>query len=189
MVLVICPGVHPALWTTQFLRQLDEHLPEGKRSRRVFPVQSGNPWSPYALRSFLETQAIAPATPLVFVAFSAGCVAAASIATHWAQQGRPVLAVVALDGWGVPMAGPYHRYRISHDAFTHHTSTYLGAGEASFYADPPVSHQQLWCSPAQVTGQQVGKFPAVGHSGRPPITALQFLSACLKQHPQALVSL
>lgn len=186
MAVVICPGFHALTWTTQFLRQLDEYFPDGKAARFVFPAHQSAPWSAYELRTFLEKAAIAPATPLVFVGFSAGCVAATGAIWYLTQQGRPVVANIALDGWGVPVAGPCRSYRLSHDVFTHQTSAWLGAGNSSFYADPPVSHQQLWCNPAQVWGWQVESPSVFRKSQRIRITALQFLVVALKQHSQML---
>ena len=188
MVLVICPGVHSSLWTTHFLHQLDEQLPDARLGRLVFPADLEYPWSPFTLRRFLADQAIAPDAPLVFLAFSAGCVAAVGTAYYWTQQGRQVSAVIALDGWGVPLVGPFVGYRLSHDAFTHQTSACLGRTVPSFYADPPVSHQKLWCNPAQVKGWQVDNSFACRENLATRTTALQFLVACLRQHSQVLAS-
>ena len=189
MTLVICPGVHPSVWTHSFLNQLDDQLakqlPTGKQIDRVIPTHQNAPWSAYALRTFMESQ-MASHAPLIFVAFSAGCVAAMGVARYWVEQGRPVAAVIALDGWGLPVTGPFDTYRLSHDAFTHQTSAYLGAGNKSFYADPPVSHQYLWCQPAQVTGWQVNNLSADPRS-ETPTTALAFLVGCLSEYPEALV--
>ncbi|MEL6382891.1 MAG: hypothetical protein AAFQ89_10535 [Cyanobacteria bacterium J06626_18] len=182
MSLVVCPGAHPLTWTQAFLRQLDESFPERRLVRHVFPAHEQSPWSAYALRLFLESVAIAPTDPLIFIAFSAGCVAAAGVANDWVAQGRPTPVVIALDGWGVPLPHTFPSYRLSHDRFTHETSAWLGSGNASFYADPPVSHQQLWCNPAKVRGRQVGRFPVSEHPIGLPTTALQFLAVCVGQH-------
>ena len=55
-------------------------------------------------------------------------------------------ALIAFDGWGVPLVGNFPIYRISHDQFTHWSSELLGKGDKSFYADPPVEHLDLWRS-------------------------------------------
>ncbi|MEM9003064.1 MAG: hypothetical protein AAGE59_05980 [Cyanobacteria bacterium P01_F01_bin.86] len=167
------------------LTQLDDVWPEGASARRVFPALQGPPWSPYALRQFLEVQAV-PISPLIFIAFSAGCVAATAVAHYWIQQNRAVAAVIMFDGWGVPIVGPFASYRLSHDAFTHHTASLLGAGQVSFFADPAVPHQHLWSDPMHVNGQQIGCFSAPENHLETSTTALQFLVNCLKQHPQAL---
>ena len=183
MTLVICPGAHPQQWTLNFLNQLDAYLPAGERLRQVFPAPQVAPWSAHALRQFLESQ-VEPTTPLLFIAFSAGCVAAMGVARYWTEQGGHVQAVIALDGWGVPVAAPFDTYRLSHDEFTHQTSTWLGSGITDFYADPPVSHQALWCCPAQVNGWQVNHRSPVAKS-QTPTTALAFLMNCLERYPEA----
>lgn len=178
MTLIICPGVHAPVWTQDFLQQLEACIPTTQAARQVFAAANERPWSPYQLRCFLDEQAIAPTRPLIFIAFSAGCVAAISAAHYWSSQGKSVAAVIAFDGWGVPMAGPFPIYRLSHDAFTHHTSAWLGHGQASFYADPPVSHQALWRNPQHVRGMAMAnreQAPAVA-------TAMQFLGMCLERH-------
>ena len=186
MALIICPGVHALSWTHAFLCQLDEQLPESQLPRYVFPAHENSPWSAYALRIFLESMAITLTDPLVLIAFSAGCVAAAGVANDWVAQGRSAPVVIALDGWGVPLPNTFPRYRLSHDRFTHDTSAWLGTGRVSFYADPPVSHRQLWCMPAQVTGRQVGCFPRSKCSPEASITALQFLVTCVQQSSHRL---
>ncbi|MCU0568633.1 MAG: hypothetical protein MUF49_18805 [Oculatellaceae cyanobacterium Prado106] len=90
--------------------------------------------------------------PLFFVGFSAGVVGAIGAARLWHQWGGQVQGLAAFDGWGVPLWGDFPIYRISHDAFTHWSSALLGAGQASFYAEPPVSHLALWRSPETVQG-------------------------------------
>lgn len=186
-MLIICPGVHPEWWTHCFVQQLDAQLPEARLMRLIMPATTGRPWSPYALRVWLQEQAIAPMTPLVFIAFSAGCVAATSLIWHRHQQGHPVLAAIAVDGWGVPLVLPCASYRLSHDAFTHHTSIATERHQPSFYADPPVSHQQLWCNPAHVQGRQAGTAIPLNLAAAGQITALGFLVACLRLYPQAWV--
>lgn len=178
MALIICPGAHPLTWTHSFLRQLNAQLPEDGLVRHVFPAHKSNPWSAYALRTFLEVSAIAPTEPLILIAFSAGCVAAAGVANERVARGQPAPVVIALDGWGVPLPNTFPRYRLSHDRFTHDTSAWLGTGQVSFYADPPVSHQQLWCAPAQVTGRQV-RGPVSEEPAETSTTALEFLVSCI----------
>lgn len=103
----------------------------------------------------LPAQAALSAIRLYFLAFSAGCLGAIAAAHHWHCQGGSVGALLALDGWGVALAAPFPISRLSHDRFTHDTSRLLGSQGLDFYADPPVSHLDLWRQPSQVEGWQV----------------------------------
>ncbi|MGD1907168.1 MAG: hypothetical protein ACFB0C_14385 [Leptolyngbyaceae cyanobacterium] len=173
--LILCPGVHDPGWTAGLmacLRQGDL-WPSGKMHRFFPPGQRA--WSAYALRRWLEAT-VEGGTPLVFLGFSAGCVAA--ISTAWAchHQGTyPVQAVIALDGWGVPLGGPFATYRLSHDRYTHLTGGLLGQGDRAFYGEPAVPHAQLWQAPEQVWGWSTRDQPEY-------ITAAQFLAQCLATH-------
>jgi hypothetical protein len=70
----------------------------------------------------------------------------------WQQQGGTIRALVALDGWGVPLYGSFPIYRLSHDEFTHGSSQVLGMGQNPFYAEPGVPHLELWRSPDRAWG-------------------------------------
>lgn len=94
---------------------------------------------------------LATKSPLVFIGFSAGVIGAIASATVQQQLGHPVLGLIALDGWGVPLVGHFPIYRLSHDEFTHQTTAHWG-GERCFYADPPVAHLSLWGTSGSVTG-------------------------------------
>ncbi|MEM0980725.1 MAG: hypothetical protein AAGH78_10665 [Cyanobacteria bacterium P01_H01_bin.58] len=183
MTVIICPGMHPKTWTDSFLAQLDAVYPAQASDRVVFNHSSGMQWSAYALRAYLTAYAITP--PIILIAFSAGCIAASGMAQYWEQRGYPIAGLIAVDGWGAPTVGKFRAYRLSHDAFTHDSSAWLGRGEVSFYADPSVAHAQLWRYPAAVWGQQMGDFNSPGGDMRMQATALQFLHNCL-QYLQAL---
>ncbi|MEO1094185.1 MAG: hypothetical protein AAFX01_04730 [Cyanobacteria bacterium J06638_28] len=170
--------MHPTTWTESFLAQLDAVCPALASDRIVCPHSSGMQWSAYALRAYLTAHTITP--PVTLIAFSAGCVAASGIAQYWEHQRSPIAALIALDGWGALTVGKFRAYRLSHDAFTHYSSAWLGRGEVSFYANPSVAHAQLWRHPAAVWGQQIGDFNAPGSDMRRKITALQFLHDCLQ---------
>ncbi|MBD2258925.1 hypothetical protein [Pseudanabaena sp. FACHB-2040] len=130
------------------------------------PTQE-SPWSVlsgYQVRQFLaaalgvtdpELRQAAPAVNLFFLSFSAGCLGAVAAARHWYALGGSVGALFAVDGWGVALAEPFPVYRLSHDRFTHETSALLGSQHTDFYADPPVSHLDLWRSPHEALGWQV----------------------------------
>lgn len=181
MAVVICPGVHPQGWTDAFLRAIAPIL----RSRHIQPViPAVDPtwaWSTFALDRALNAVIPKARSPLLLIAFSAGCVAATGVAQARIQRGEAVRAVVAIDGWGVAIAGPFATYRLSHDAFTHHTSAWLGSSDRRFYAEPAVPHAALWQRPDLVTGWQVQE-----HGSRPTharTTEIAFLSGCLESHP------
>lgn len=113
-----------------------------------------------------------PLPRLTWIAFSAGVVGALGCAQGWRWRGGTVQGLYALDGWGMPVLGDFPVYRLSHDRFTHVTSAWLGTGRVSFYADPPVTHWDLWRSPAQVMGWQVSQ-------GKQRQTAAEFIVAQL----------
>lgn len=91
-------------------------------------------------------------TPILLIGFSAGVVGAAILASFWQKFGGRVVALIALDGWGVPLGRSFPVHRVSHDPFTHWSSALLGAGQANFYASPAVGHLDLWRSPQVVQG-------------------------------------
>ena len=145
----------------------------------------GVPWAPlsaHALRQSLERlengpapsvgkPPLAPAADLgppghpdlIVWAFSAGGVGAVALAHHWQRYRGTVRAMFLVDGWGVPWTGLAPLHRLSHDAWTHHSSRLLGAGKADFFAQPAVPHRQLWRSPRRVMG--CGPLPPVNGAG------------------------
>lgn len=162
----------------------------------ISPVEAAWAWAGYPLRCWLAEQCPdqtprTPRTPrrsqfgnepspLTFLAFSAGCVAAASVAHYWVQQGGRVNSIIAVDGWGVPLVGPFQVHRLSHDFLTHAMTASARPGQAHFYAAPAVPHLKLWQDPDRVAGWGL---PPSGVSGSPhsPVatTALSFLLQCL----------
>lgn len=191
MAIIVCPGFHPPALTVHFRHQLESCFTQKQPTCCVFPAHEQPPWSAYALTAFLRNRGTALPGPLLFIAFSAGCVATVSAVNDLLRQGWPVAAIILVDGWGVPITPEVVGYRLSHDAITHATSAALGRGNASFYAEPSVSHHDLWQHPAQVVGHQMGfdatnllRHSVVPKSGK--TTALQFLQMCLHQHPDAV---
>jgi hypothetical protein len=136
-------------------------------------LERGPAWSPRAVQALLAPLAGAEVT---VIAYSAGVVgAAAALAGNWAQRrGIEIRALVALDGWLVPLFVPFPVYRVSHDHFTHRTSQPFGMGTTNFYADPAVSHRELWANPEAVTGW------AVGEGDLRRTDALAFVRTCLR---------
>lgn len=181
MQIVICPGVHPPELTEAFVRT----LPALPAPPLIFPAdqpvyssghilafvwqhlnRSSQNWSPQIIKT----------TPLLWIGFSAGVVGAVGAAHLWQKLGGQVAALIACDGWGVPLIGSFPMHRLSHDAFTHWSSAILGAGETSFYAEPAVAHLDLWRFPDQARGW------AVRPSGNTHTTAADFLADLIQQY-------
>lgn len=152
MSIVICPGIHSPELTSRFLAGLES---EGYQPRElhIFPAQDYLAVSAFHILQFLsEGRRVPLHTPLIFISFSAGVVGAIGAAWGWQLLGGQIKAFIALDGWGVPLSGNFPIHRLSHDEFTHWSSSLLGSGGDSFYAEPPVSHLDLWRSPQIVQG-------------------------------------
>jgi hypothetical protein len=183
MALIVCPGYHDRGWTASCLHALDQAHPKLAKARHVFPAEHYPASSGHHLRQFIADQGISARSPLVFLAFSAGCVAAATTAAYWTHQGGTVPAVIAVDGWGVPLAGAFAIHRLSHDRWTHTSSGWLGQGLDNFWAEPGVPHGQLWQDPEAVQGWR--EQHTDNGWQRSSTTALAFLIACLRQYPEA----
>jgi hypothetical protein len=158
VAIVLCPGIHPpqltdAFWTAIQRRYAQLYV---ESLLPVFIVPKANPWgvSPLHVVTFLE-QTFPISEPLLLIGFSAGVVGGIAAALAWQMKGGVIKGFVALDGWGVPLSGPFAIYRLSHDEFTHWSSQPLGLGKDPFYADPRVEHLALWQCPDQVKGWQV----------------------------------
>ncbi|MBW4697070.1 MAG: hypothetical protein KME03_04050 [Aphanocapsa lilacina HA4352-LM1] len=133
------------------------------------------PYLPGSVRALL---AECSGCSLVVIAFSAGVVgAAAALQSRYLKRaGITIEALIALDGWLVPLFCPFPIYRLSHDAFTHRTSLPFGMGRTNFFADPAVAHLDLWTAPNRVVGWQVTGNTHV------PTTALDFIDSRLREH-------
>ncbi|WP_041225812.1 hypothetical protein [Crinalium epipsammum] len=176
MSVIICPGVHPPELTQEFLRNLSV----APANLLIFPTEKYPAFSAIDVLQFLkENQSLD--VPVVFIGFSAGVVGAIGAAWGWQLLGGEVKALIALDGWGVTLAGNFPIHRLSHDHFTHWSSALLGAGEDSFYADPPVEHLELWRSPYTVQGWWVQSITGKSEHRR-WITAGHFLNMLLEQY-------
>lgn len=150
MTVVICPGVHDPGLSDTFVAALS-NLPLDLTPLLVLPTQQIPPYSPLQILQFLKQQCPQD-QPIFLIGFSAGVVGSTGAAWLWQQMGGQVQALLALDGWGVPLVGQFPTYRFSHDEFTHWSSQLLGATSSSFYADPAVEHLEFWQSPQQVEG-------------------------------------
>lgn len=191
--------MHPPSYTGQILAAIAQDQALSQRSQVVCaPLSALAVLSPFALRQTLKattessrepTKAPSFAQPktnnldstclegaapaLIIWAFSAGCVGASALAAHWHRYCGPVLALLMVDGWGVPRDPEVPTYRLSHDRTTHQASRWLGAGDIDFYAEPAVPHLHLWQQPQAVEGWAT----APGKVGE-RLTAADFL--CLR---------
>jgi hypothetical protein len=163
MTLVICAGFHDNNLNNRFLDKLRE------QSVRIEPYIIITPFS-------CLNETFSPGKDLTLIGFSAGVVNAIALGHYWEAQGVKIKALLALDGWGVPLIGNFPIYRLSHDYFTHWSSCLLGSGQENFYADPPVDHLSLWSSPDLVTGWSIRE------NSPQRTTALTFLSSRLEKN-------
>ncbi|AGY58801.1 hypothetical protein [Gloeobacter kilaueensis] len=135
------------------------------------------PYLPGAIRSLIAEAGC----PVLIVAFSAGVVGvAAALGADWPRRKRiQIEAVIAIDGWLVPLFHQLPVYRMSHDDFTHRTCRpFGGMNRSNFWADPAVPHLELWAAPNRTQGWQEDH-----RSGeRTRTTALGFLAARLAEH-------
>lgn len=138
-------------------RHLDDHRLDRFRERRPQILwMEDQPWDGIDAYGQLIEAGIDPKSDLVIVAFSAGVVGAWVLQQLWPGGA----AVIAVDGWCVPLGLGIRRgsrsinpvVRLSHDLVTHWNGVGFGAGQAQFYADPFVSHLQLWGEPELVGG-------------------------------------
>lgn len=176
MKIIICPGIHEPELTLEFLKGMN--WPENRDNVLVYPADIKPAYAGWEISQFVARR-VSLSESVLWVAFSAGVVGAVAAAWQWRQQGGRVKGLMALDGWGMPLAGDFPIYRMSHDYFTHWSSALLGAGEESFYADPGVDHLTLWRSPHQAWGWQ-----DTAKGARSRITA----AACLQGWVQDLTS-
>lgn len=182
---MICPGVHPPDLTQEFLAGLQaQQTGLAPVDYLVYPTQDYPAYSSLHLVQFLHgSRSDNPqgllSHPILFVGFSAGVVAAIGAALTWQVLGGEVRGLIAVDGWGVPLAASFPIHRLSHDHFTHWSSALLGAGGDSFYADPGVTHLELWRSPQRARGRQVS---AIASEPQRRTDAASFLTALIQRY-------
>lgn len=180
MHVVICPGIHAPELTQEFVQGLKTK--SSQINFLIFPTHNYAVLSPLHILQFLRSQLGDPqrrSSPIVFITFSAGVVGAITAANLWQSLGGQVLALVAIDGWGVPLFGNFSLHRLSHDYFTHWSSAMLGSGSANFYAEPAVDHLTLWRSPQTVSGCYIKNLQPIAH-----VTAADFVIMLLEQYKE-----
>lgn len=153
MPIIVCPGVHSSELSDRFIQGIQNIM--GQQDYLILPTKEYSPYSAIAIDQWLKKQQLSKAQSLTFIAFSAGVVGAIGAALAWQLQGGGVKSFVAFDGWGMPLIGNFPIYRVSHDHFTHWSSSILGTEKPSFYADPDVGHLDLWRSPESCQGWRV----------------------------------
>jgi hypothetical protein len=181
---IICPGIHEPQLTQDFLETLqpsetDDLSNHWTQSVLIFPAQDYPAYSAIHILEFLQRQT-ERTTPVIFISFSAGVAGAIGAAWGWEILGGKVKALIAFDGWGVPLYGNFPTHRLSHDYFTHWSSALLGAGEDSFYAEPAITHLDLWRSPDICPGWWVHRTVAGKSEQRIYTTAAQFVNQLLQ---------
>jgi hypothetical protein len=180
MSIIICPGIHEASITESFITGCFH--PTTDREILVVPTEGILAVSAFHVLQFLRDRLKNKLrSPVVFISFSAGVVGAIGAALSWQILGGQVQAFMAIDGWGVPLWGNFPIHRLSHDYFTHWSSTLLDGGKDNFYADPSVEHLAIWRSPAIVQGRWVDSLTA------PPQTYLscaEFLHLLLNRYQE-----
>lgn len=158
MTIIICPGIHEPDLTEKFISGCLErisHRSSGYNSVNIlaYTGQGYLTLSGFHILHFLGDRLKNQLkSPLIFISFSAGVVGAIAAASGWQLLGGNVKAFIAIDGWGVPLAGNFPIHRMSHDYFTHWSSSSLGSGQDNFYAEPAVDHLSMWRTPQTVQG-------------------------------------
>jgi hypothetical protein len=146
----LIPGIHQPELTASFV---SECLNFHSSDILVFPSQGLSSLSSFHILEFLHDRLRNELeSPVIFISFSAGVVGAILAANFWQLFGGKVQAFIAIDGWGVPLWGDFPMHRMSHDYFTHWSSSLLGSGQNNFYAEPAVDHLLMWRSPQTVSG-------------------------------------
>ncbi|MEH2216462.1 MAG: hypothetical protein V7K72_04860 [Nostoc sp.] len=148
--IIICPGIHQPELTESFKVGLLDMVADGAIAYNpanilIYPGKDVLVLSALHILQFLrDCSIISLQSPIIFISFSAGVVGAIGAAHLWQLLGGSVKAFIAIDGWGVPLQGNFPIHRISHDYFTHWSSSLLGSGQNNFYAQPAVDHLFMW---------------------------------------------
>ena len=182
MPIIICPGIHEPELTQSFIQGCLNQDNAKAVDILIYPGQGYLTLSTFHILHFLcDRLSNKLESPVIFLCFSAGVIGGIGAATAWQLLGGHVQAFIAIDGWGVPLAGNFPIHRLSHDYYTHWTSAYLSMGEDNFYADPAVDHLSMWHSPQSVQGKWVN--PSVSLSPtKNYLSEFEFLNLLLKRY-------
>lgn len=188
MNVIICPGMHKAELTTSFILGLSELNPDifscsSSVKILIYPGEGLKTLSSFHILYFLFEKIGNMKSPVVFISFSAGVVGGLQAAYLWQMLGGVVKAFIALDAWGVPLAGNFPIHTISHDYFTHLSLLDFARGNDNFYAQPAVEHLEIWRSPQSVRGYWV-KPKLKTKNSKIYLTLAEFLHMLLKHYEE-----
>ncbi|WP_066377848.1 hypothetical protein [Anabaena sp. CA = ATCC 33047] len=190
MTIIICPGIHEADLTESFISECwggltTDIFSQERENILVAPVPGVLAVSSLHILQFVRDRLHSSLeSPVIFISFSAGVVGAIGAAWQWQLLGGHVKAFIAIDGWGVPLWGNFPIHRLSHDYFTHWSSSWLGSGQDNFYAEPAVDHLTIWRSPQIVQGWWVNSSQGEISPPKNRLTAAEFLHLLLKRYEQ-----
>lgn len=196
MDIIICPGIHDPELTNSFLsgwlNQFSDNLiDQNPVNVLIYPESGFLTLSAFHILQFLRDRfGDTLKSPVIFISFSAGVVGAIVAASSWQLLGGNVKAFIAVDGWGMPLFGDFPIHRMSHDYFTHWSSSLLGSGQDNFYAEPAVDHLSMW---EYLTTSRTASTPQIIQGwwvnpsilGSPPASRLssaEFLQMLLKRY-------
>lgn len=183
MNLIICPGIHETALTRSFVLELNPDIFSSSSSVKIltYSGEGLKTLSPFHILYFLFEKIEDVKSPIVFIGFSAGVVGGLQAAYLWQMFGGEVKAFIAIDGWGVPLAGNFPIHTISHDYFTHWSLLRLVPGNNNFYAQPAVEHLKIWRSPESVQGWWVDP-ESQTNNNKIYLTVAEFLHMLLKHY-------
>ena len=173
MIILVCPGFNQPELNQNFINA----FPNQGDYWLLYPSHQLPPYSPVAILDFWDQSFPKDkiSSGVILIGFSAGVLGLQRVALGLSKNQVKIKALIAIDGWGVPLRGDFPLYRLSHDYFTHWTSAILGEGNESFYADPPVEHLELWRSPQTTKGWRIDH-----HDTKIATTALKFIQDLLE---------
>ncbi|MBH8572958.1 hypothetical protein I8752_07985 [Nostocaceae cyanobacterium CENA369] len=189
MSIIICPGIHEPALTERFISGFSSLLSDRSIGNKtvdilVFPAEGFLALSSLHILQFLRDRLKDKLeSPVIFISFSAGVVGAIVAAWQWQLLGGHVKAFIAIDGWGMPLWGNFPIHLLSHDYFTHWSSTVLGRRRDDFYAEPSVDHLTMWRSPQTVQGWWVETSTDISQT---PVrlSAAEFLYSLIKRYDE-----
>lgn len=153
-IIIICGGIHSIKITKKFVDLIKIQLKDNLReSYLIIPLNQRPPYDAKNLFDNLMENGVLPQEKaLTIIAFSAGVVGCLAMARKWQREGGIINCLIAFDGWGVPLIGDFPIHCFSHDLFTHLTTCFWVNNNEHFYAQPAVSHLEMWTAPLTVSG-------------------------------------
>ena len=87
--IVICPGFHEQELTHSFVNIITNYFPD-LDNLLIFPTDQYPPYSGFHLINYLQEKCKQKSQNLMFIAFSAGVVAAVTAAMQWQGEGGKI---------------------------------------------------------------------------------------------------